>query len=345
MSKVTIKDIAQKAGVSVTAVSFAFNNPSRLGGATVQRILEVADELGYTPDPVARSMSTGRTGTLGILVPQPIPEIISNPFLPELIEGIGEACMRSGFSLMIVPPLEGSMKRAVSNVAVDGFVTLGLESHKATMMILQQRGTPFVTVDSDPIEGVPAVNVDDAMGAYDVMRHVLEAGHREITVLAIRSGKHGHYQEYAGTLRQRMDGYLTALQEYGLTLDGKHIQLVETASTVEGGISAFQKLWKTARHPTCIVAMSDVIAMGAMHSARQAGISVPNELSIVGFDDIPFAALMTPPLTTVGQQIRQKGKLAADLLVELIEGKPSESNHHLLPTRLVLRDTVCPPMR
>src|SRR5450759_2634184 len=101
-----IKDIAEKAGVSKTAVSFAFNNPNRLSEATVQQILKIAEEMGYNPDPVARSMSTGKTGTIGLLLPQPIPEIIRNPSMPEFIEGIGEVCNEASLSLLLVPPLK-----------------------------------------------------------------------------------------------------------------------------------------------------------------------------------------------------------------------------------------------
>ncbi len=219
MAKVNISDIAQQAGVSKTAVSFAFNNPGRLSQTTVAHIMKIAEELGYTPNPVARTLTTGRTGTIGLLVPQPIPEIIRNPFMPEFLEGIGEVCTQEGLSLMIVPPLKGSMRRAIENAAVDGFITLGLEEYKATMMVLRQRGVPFITVDSDPIEGVPAVNTDDENGAQQAMLHVLAAGHREITILAIRSGTQGHYEEYHGTLRLRMNGYLAALDQHGLTLE------------------------------------------------------------------------------------------------------------------------------
>ena len=214
MARINIKDIAERAGVSKTAVSFAFNNPERLPETRVRQILQIAEEMGYTPDPVARTLSTGRTGTIGILIPQPIPEIIRNPFMPEFLEGVGEICTEASLSLMIVPPLKGSIQRAVTNAAVDGFLTLGLEEYKATMAVLRQRGVPYVTVDSDPIDGVPAVNVDDENGAQAVMQHVLEAGHRQITILGIRSGKLGHYEEYAGTLRHRIDGYLSALSRW-----------------------------------------------------------------------------------------------------------------------------------
>jgi len=339
LGKITIKDIAQKAGVSITSVSFAFNNPDRLSEGTVQRILEAAEELGYIPDPIARSMNTRRTGTLGILVPQPIFEIVRNPFLAEFLEGVGEVCDTAGLSLMLVPPLEGSMRRAIVNAAVDGFLTLGLELYKATMVVLHHRGIPFVMVDSDPVEGIPVVNVDDESGARAAMNYVLECGHRDIAILGIRSDKGGHYREYTGTLKRRVSGYLSALEAYNLTVDDQRIRLVECPSTLKGGQQAFYEVWNMAQRPTVLVAMSDIIAVGAMDSARRSRVQIPQDLSVVGFDDIPLASLITPRLTTVAQPLRRKGKLAAQILVKYLEND-TPAVHHLLPTELMVRETV-----
>jgi alanine racemase len=338
MKKVGIKDIAQKAGFSKTTVSFAFNNPERLPETTVRRILETAEALGYSPDPVARSMSTGHTGTIGVLFPQSIPDVIRNPFIPEFLAGVGEICTREGFSLMMVPPLKGSIRRAIENAAVDGFITLGLEEHKGTMVVLRQRGVPFVTVDSDPIEGIPAVNIDDETGAKEAMLHVLAQGHRDIRILAIRSGKEGHYEEYHGTLHYRMNGYLAALAEYGLTLDRKHIRLIEGVCTEAGGEESFAAIWKGRTHPTAIVSMSDIMAIGVLNAAREAGVA-PQSLSVVGFDDIPMAASVNPPLTTVAQPHCKKGHLAAELLLKTVNGE-TDTPHYVLPTELVLRKSV-----
>jgi DNA-binding LacI/PurR family transcriptional regulator len=342
MKRIGINDIAKKAGFSKTTVSFAFNNPERLPEQTVRRILETAEELGYSPDPVARSMSTGHTGTIGVLFPQSIPDVIRNPFIPEFLAGVGEICTSEGFSLMLVPPLKGSIKRAIENAAVDGFITLGLEEYKAAMMVLRQRGVPFVTVDSDPIEGVPAVNIDDEAGAKEAMLHVLAQGHRDIRILAIRSGKEGHYEEYHGTLHYRMNGYLAALAEYGLTLDRKRIRLTEAVCTEDGGAESFTAIWKGHHRPTAIVSMSDIMAIGALNAAREAGVA-PQELSMVGFDDIPMAASVNPALTTVAQPHCKKGQLAAELLLKTINGD-GDTTHYVLPTELVLRKSVFPVM-
>jgi len=339
MAKVTIKEIARRAGVSKTSVSFAFNDPSRLSEATLQRILSIAEELGYTPDPIARSMTTKRTGCIGLLVPQPIPDVIRNPFFSEFLEGIGEVCKEAGLSLMLVPPLKGSIRRAVNDAAVDGFLTLGLETFRGTMMVLEQRGVPYVMVDSDPTPGISCVNIDDQGGARAAMAHVLHAGHRRVAILGIKSGKRGRYKEYAGTLRRRMEGYLAALSEAGLSMRSRDVHLVECDSHVNGGREGFQRLCRLKRRPTAIVTMSDIIAIGAMEAARELGVRVPDDVSIVGYDDIPATRWTRPRLTTVHQPIREKGKLAADLLVKLVEGG-TDSNHYVLPTSLVERESV-----
>ncbi|MCX6082180.1 MAG: substrate-binding domain-containing protein [Chloroflexi bacterium] len=342
MPKVNIKDIALKAGISKTAVSFAFNNPTRLSDTTLKHILAIAEEMGYSPNPVARSMSTGRTGAIGLLVPQPINEIVRNPHFPEFVEGIGEVCTLSGLSLMLVPPLKGSMRRAIDNAAVDGFLTLGLEEDKATMVVVRQCRVPFVTIDSDPIEGIPAINVDDNGGANQAMQYLLELGHRNIVILAIRSGKQARYQEYVGTLGARMRGYLTALDKYGLTINGRSVHLLECISTEDGGVEGFKALWRFRNKPTAIIAMSDIIAIGVIKAATASGLNVPKDLSVLGFDDIALASLIHPALTTVSQPSIEKGRQAASLLVKLIESTV-EPSHQILPTQLVIRESVCPP--
>ncbi len=338
--KVTIKDIARLAGVSTTSVSFAFNDPNRIGKETVQKILEVADELGYVPNPIARSMTTGKTGTLGILLPQPLHEMLSNPFLLDFLEGVGETCTADGYSLMLVPPLRGSIKRAIEYAAVDGFITLGLESEKSTMVLIRQRGVPFVTVDSDPVEGVPAVNVDDEVGAEALMNYILGEGHTKIAIVGIRSGKEGRYQEYVGTLRNRLDGYERALKSKGLDFSSPGIQLIESDSTtLSGGRSIFTKLCSAKKQPTAVISMSDIIAVGFIEQAKIDGYEIPDKYSISGFDDLSIARLISPPLTTVAQPIRLKGKTAADILVQLIQGEnvPLKT---ILKTELVIRESV-----
>lgn len=337
-SVTTIADIALRAGVSKTSVSYAFNDPSRLAQGTVARILAVADELGYSPNPVARSMSIGRTGTIGVLVPQPLPEVLKNPFFSEFLEGVADAAGKADLPIMLVPPVRGSMQHAVNGAAVDGFLTIGLESFRPSMHILERRGRPYVMVDGDPTEGVACVNVDDEGGAYSAMRHVLTKGHRDIGILGIRSPQRGRWQKYVGTLKRRMAGYTRALAEVGLSMESGSVRLTECEVSAEAGRSAFGRLWRS-RRPTALVAMGDLIAIGALEAARHAGLVLPDDLAIVGFDDIPEARWVSPALTTVRQPAREKGCVAAEMLIGLLNGTAAP-HHVMLETQLIERQSV-----
>jgi DNA-binding LacI/PurR family transcriptional regulator len=339
MPKVNISDIAEKAGVSKTAVSFAFNYPNRLAAQTLERILLVAEEMGYSPDPIARSMLTRKTGTIGLLLPQVIQEIAQNPYFTDVLAGIGEVCSHHGLSLMLVPPLKGSMRRAIDKAAVDGFLTLGLEESKTTMVVLRQRNVPFVTIDSDPIEGIPAVNVDDRKGAYEVMLHILSLGHCRITILPIRSGKQGHYEEYVGTLGARMQGYIQALAKFGLKPGSREVRVLECSNSELGGREGLRSILSSRRPPTAIVAMSDIIAFGILQEARSSGINIPGELSVVGFDDNLLSRLISPQLTTVSQPGVEKGQLAASLLLRNLMGE-EDISQIVLDTNLILREST-----
>lgn len=337
----TISDIARKAGVSKAAVSYALNDPSRLSAETVARIRAIAEELGYMPNPVARSMSLGRTSTIGVLVPQPLPEMLRNPFFSQFLEGVATAAARAELPILLVPPVRGSVERAVSSAAVDGFLTLGLETFRPTMHVLERRRLPYVMVDSDPVAGVACVNVDDEGGAYQAMRYVLDHGHRRIAILGIRSPQRGRWERYVGTLKRRMTGYRRALTEAGLRL-GEEVRLIECDVSEEGGRSGFRRAWARGPRPTALVAMSDAIALGALSAALQCGLRVPDDLSLVGFDDIPEAAWVQPALTTVSQPTREKGTTAAELLIALVN-RTGEPRHIQLETHLVRRATVAPP--
>ena len=339
MAKITISEIAQRAGVSKTAVSFAFNDPTRLPDETVQRILHIANELGYMPNPIARSLTSKRTGNIGLLFPQPMSEVLGNPYMLELLRGAASICDANGYTIMLVSPLLGSMKHAVSSAAVDGFLTIGLEHYKSTVRLLDQREMPYVMVDSEPYAGAPCVNIDDTSGSYAAMKHVLEQGHRKITILGIESGKFGEYTQYAGTLHSRIEGYRAALGEYGLEVDGETVRLVECACTREGGAHGLEECLRGNTQPTALVAMADIIALGALEAAAARGIPVPEELSIIGFDDLALAQWTNPPLSTVRQPVFEKGEYAIRLLLARIAGDNTVS-HHLLPTNLIVRQSV-----
>lgn len=339
--RVTAADVAEAAGVSRTAVSFAYNQPTRLAETTREHILKVADELGYRPDTLGRMLSSRTTAALGVLLPQPIPDVMENPYYAQFIVGVGQICDRDGMTLLLVPPLRDSMLKAIPYAAVDGFIVCGLETDRGEVAELRRRRIPFVLVDSERLEDAPSVEVSDRDGAEAMMRHLLELGHRRITVLAFEAGPDRPQRGYRGPLGRRVEGITAALADHGMTIDGADIDIVETPANRAGGYKAGREILTGKRPPTAIFALSDIIATGALDAAHDLGIEIPREVSIAGYDDQPEAAWVRPRLTTVQQAIESKGRVAADFLTAEIRGE-TRHPHQVLATTLIVRESTGP---
>ena len=341
MNRPTAAAVAAAAGVSRTSVSFAFNDPSKISAETLKRILEEAERLGYEPNPVARMLTRGTTQTLGLLLPQPIPEVLENPYYSLFMRGVGQVCHREGMTLLLTPPLRGSMLTAIPYAAVDGFVVSGLEVDRGEVAALRRRRVPFVLVDSDAPEGVPSVEVTDREGMAEMVRHVLDLGHRRIAFLSFESGPERDKIGYRGPLGRRIAGIADALGAAGLHLDSPGIELVELHCTRADGYRAARELLARPDRPTALVALSDILALGALDAARDAGLTVPDELTVTGYDDQPESSYTRPQLTTVRQSIEAKGRVAADFLIAAIKGDP-HNPHHVLHTALIARESSGP---
>ncbi|HKW59470.1 MAG TPA: LacI family DNA-binding transcriptional regulator [Candidatus Dormibacteraeota bacterium] len=336
MSRVTIADVASAAGVSKTAVSFAFNNPDRLAQATLERVLGVAHDLGYAPHPAARALSTRRSGTIGVLIPQRLSAVFANPFLSELIQGMGELCERHDLTLLLVPPLDGSLESAIRNASVDGFISLGLGPDDSALAVLDGLGIPTVLIDSEDSGAHPVVNVDDQGGAEAAANHLLQLGHRRLAIIVLPPAR--SQRTHTPTANRRLAGYRAAIDAAGAPAP-----LTVTAGiSVAAGMRAFELLPSGRQKPTGLLAMSDMAAIGVMNAAQARGVGVPIDLSVVGFDDLPVSAWTNPPLTTVRQPIVEKGRLAARMLIERMNGKGVESPSPL-KTNLVVRNSTSEP--
>ncbi len=334
--RVTIADVAQKAGVSPTAVSFAFHKPDELGATTVRRILSAAHELGYAPNPHARALLTHQVGVLGVLVPQAIHAIYANPFFASFFQGIGSICDDHGLGLLTVSPLQGALEQAIARAPVDGFIIVGLNEQHDEIRPLQKRRVPFVIVDGDA-EQVSSVNVDDVNGAYAAASYLLAHGHTDILVLTFET-PYGHLDDiFYGVGGRRLQGYHRAFREYGVPW--RDTWLVPSFSSIKGGAQSFEAAWDAGLRPTAVLTVSDAMALGVLQAATRRGLRVPNDLEIIGFDDIPLATLTQPPLSTVHQPIVEKGRTAAELLVAALE-RPAPPEQVLLGTQLLLRATT-----
>jgi alanine racemase len=333
LSRVTIAEVASAAGVSKTAVSFAFNAPDRLSSGTRDRIHRVAAELGYLPHPTARALSIRRSGSIGLLIPQSLTTVFANPFISELIRGLGEVFERHDLALLLVPPLNGSLEEAMRRAAVDGFISVGLSANDRALETLERMRVPAVFVDSDAPAGGVAVNVDDAAGAEAAATHLLGLGHRDLALIVLPPAR--AEKEVTPVVARRLAGYRAAVDAAG----APEPLLLRAEATLAAGAAAFEALATRRPRPTAVLAMSDMAALGVIDAARAAGVAVPEELSVVGYDDVPVAAWSTPPLTTVRQPTAAKARLAAELLIAQMTGRRADSPAPL-PTELVIRGTT-----
>lgn len=338
--RVRIADVAEAAGVSKTAVSFAFNSPDRLSEETAARIREIADELGYRPDPVARMLTQGKTRALGILTPQPLAVVFSNPFFGALCEGVGMAADLEGYGLYLISPLHGSLARAVSRASVDGLVAIGLTAGHPEIEEVRRTGLPLVLVDSLAMPEHSSVTIDDEAGAHAAATHLIELGHREFLVIAVEPPAPLVSASPDSITARRLAGYRSALSAAGIDLSDDQVET--EPATVAGGAAAFARAWSLGLRPTAVLAMSDAMAIGVIRAADERGLRVPEDLSVIGFDDVDVAAFVNPPLTTVHQPVRRKGEEAVRLLLAAIERRANGREQLRLDTHIVVRASTGP---
>ena len=248
---------------------------------------------------------------------------------------------QAGYGLLFVSPLHGSLVRALGRATVEGFVAVGLSEDHPEVEQIRRAGVPMVLVDGDAFPEHGSVESNDEAGARAAARHLLSLGHREFVVVGIEPPNMPGLFEYSPgptetVASRRLTGYRQGLELGGIVLAEERI--VVGPATFDGGVAAFRRVWEDELRPTAVLAMSDVMAIGVMWAAREAGLRVPEDLSIVGFDDLDVAPHANPPLTTVHQPIRQKGEESARLLLRMIASPDLERpEHKVLDTRLIIR--------
>jgi alanine racemase len=331
-----IADVAREAGVSKTAVSFAFNSPDRLSPDTAERIRAVADQLGYRPHPVARMLSQRQTLTIGVLTPQALSVIFSNPFFGAFSEGIAVAAEASGYALYFISPLHGSLARAMARATVDGVVAIGLSEDHPEVEQIRRAGVPIVLVDSTALPGHDSVEVDDIGGARAAAEHVIGLGHRDVLIIGVEPPVPSDPTDPGGVTGLRLRGYREAFAAIGADIPDERV--VVGPASIEGGMAALDTAWEDGIRPTAVLAMSDAMAIGAMRDRR---LQIPGDVSVVGFDDIDLAQHVDPPLTTVHQPIRRKGEEAVRLLLTVVQRRDQAlPEHRRLETRLIVRGST-----
>ncbi|MGW4463466.1 LacI family DNA-binding transcriptional regulator [Micromonospora sp. NPDC004704] len=348
--RVTLQTIADRVGVSRMTVSNAFSKPDQLSAALRERILDAAREVGYAgPDPAGRALAKGTTGAVGIVLTSSLrfafTDLVATSFLGAIAEQLGP----TGLALTLLTSSDDGDVIPARDVAMDGALVYSCDPTSTAVQYLTRRRLPLVYVDQDPVEGIPAANVDDRSGARAAAAHLIDLGHRRIGLLM--SGMHGVHglidpEDIAvdgHASRQRLLGWRDALDAAGIT----PLVARQDGSVPEQAKAGARLLLDRPDRPTAILCFSDAVAYGALQAAEELGIRVPAELSVVGFDDSPLASQLRPALTTVRQDVEAKGRVAAAALTRAIEdtraGRTVTAEHVLLPTELVVRDSTAPP--
>ncbi|MEJ3656400.1 LacI family DNA-binding transcriptional regulator [Actinomycetes bacterium KLBMP 9759] len=340
MGRVTLKTVAEKVGVSSMTVSNAFSRPDQLSAQLRERILAAAAELGYAgPDPAARTLARGTTGTVGILLTESLKHAFTDEISTAFLAAIADELTPSGFALTLLPATEPGPIVPARDVALDGALVYSCRTDSPALDWLRRRGLPLVFVDQAPMTGVPSVNIDDRGGARAAAQHLVDLGHRRVGLLTVGDEESTTRANDWHSSRERRLGWLDALEPVGATVtqaQAKHCNHDE-------GYELARKIL-TRDRPTALLCFSDAFAAGAVLAAEDLGLSVPGDLSIVGFDDNPLATRLRPALTTIDQDVTGKGRAAAKALTDAVrrhrEGAPAKVRHLTLPTRLVVRDST-----
>ncbi len=328
-----IKDVALRAGVSVTTVSHVVNGTRFVSETARQRVEKAVRELGYVPSAVARSLKHNTTRTFGMVIPNN-----SNPYFAEIIQGAEERCFAAGYNVILCnsnddPERQAAYLRVLAEKRIDGLIFVVTGSDAVVRATLGGINTPLVLLDRE-VTGVSGdlVKVNHVLGSQMATRHLLELGHPRVACI---SGPPG-----LSPSSQRRAGWKDALEQAGV--ERKENDLARGDFTARGGYLAMQTLLRRSPRPTAVFACNDLMAFGALAAAREAGIAVPQQLSIVGFDDIDLAAFSAPPLTTVAQPKQQIGTVAADLLLDRVSNARTDNRQMILDPELRVRASTAP---
>lgn len=326
----TILDVAREAHVSDATVSRVINNKGNVTPETQQRVTQAMMRLGYVANQQARSLVGGRSQVIGLLVSD-----VGNPYIGEVMYGIEEELARYHYDLLLYTTHRQKTKESTYVTTLcrglaDGLLLILPRNAEAYLKTLQELHFPHVLV-AEQMDSFTSTSVSCQhwQGGYEAAHYLIELGHRRIAYITGRADLQSSHE--------RLGAYKKALTDAGIPLDPDLIQ--EGDHTQSMGYACTQTLLALPDPPTAIVASNDPAAFGVMEAARERGVAIPDDLSVIGFDDIPAASQSHPPLTTIRQPVRKMGSLATRFLLELIEDPEKATEHVALPTELVLRQS------
>ncbi|ENM3751934.1 substrate-binding domain-containing protein [Vibrio cholerae] len=328
----TMKDIARLAGVSTSTVSHVINKSRFVSDEIAERVNNAAQQLNYAPSALARSLKMNRTKTIGMLV-----TTSTNPFFGEVVKGVERSCYHQGYNLILCNT-EGDNQRMKASIntllqkRVDGLLLMcsTLEGERLDVFD-RYPDIPIVVMDWGPILFASDKIQDNSLqGGYMAAKHLIESGHKEIGCITGPLIRH--------QAQMRYEGYKRALAEAGIAINPDWI--VESDFECEGGYQAFEKLYQRGKLPSALFVSNDMMAMGVIQAASQRGLRVPDDLSLIGYDDVHIAKFMTPALTTIHQPKYRLGKAAVDTLLYRLENPDTTAQVVQLEPTLVVRNSV-----
>ncbi|KGX88096.1 LacI family transcription regulator [Pontibacillus halophilus JSM 076056 = DSM 19796] len=331
---VTIYDIAKKTGYSVTTVSKVLNNYKHVSHKTRKAILDAVEEMGYLPNSHARTLTTKKSWTIGVIFIESLGVGMRHPFFSAVIESFRKDVEVLGYDLLFASRMINNQQMSYLEQfkyrGVDGVVIVSSLFDDPQVEELLESSIPTVVIDLNVREAA-VVHSDNFKGSYEATEYLYSLGHRRIAHIA------GHATTFAG--QERRNGFYTSLTSLGLEVPDSYVVDGEFFSK-EGGYKAMNQLLQLSEPPTAVYAAGDMLAIGAMEAVKEAGLSVPDDLSIIGFDDIELSQYVMPPLTTVRQDTTMIGQEAATLLLHQINTGEEVTDSIVIPVTLVKRGSV-----
>ena len=335
VNKTTLKDVAKMAGVSSAAVSYALSGKRTISEETKKRVFDAIEKLDYVPDLNAQSLSTRDSKLIGVVVPQTEKNdrlMFQNNFYSEVLGSIEYYARQNGYHVIIsATNANESYLTLAKKRNLDGIIVIGMYPDEFYSQ-MKKTQIPIVLIDSYTSDHYyDNIRIDDAYGSYLATTYLLDKGHKDIAFFA------GQLKE-KGVMNKRLQGYKQALQEHNIEYKEEYV--FEGQIDYESGVMMADKLIKKKYPVTAIACAADILAIGALKAIYEAGLQVPNDISLIGFDNLEISQYLTPGLTTIKQEISLKGQKAVELLLKHIENPDLSKQEEILPLQIIERDSV-----
>jgi LacI family transcriptional regulator len=341
LKNTSIKDIAKEAGVAISTVSYVVNKKDLVADKTKKKVLKAIEKLGYEPNFIARSLRTKKTSTIGVIVYD-----ISNPFVAQIVRGMEEIVKIRGYIMVLGCTFNDSSEEerqinVMINQFIDGLLIIGGSDNEKIYKKIIIRKIPLVFVDRE-LEKFPSISVivDNVMAMEKAVDYLYSMGHRDIGYIS-------YPVEKQTTIRQRYAGYIKGLKKNNLPFNPDYVIIDERftdkeleSKDMDITFKLMQQFIKSKKLPTAFITISDIIAYGLIKALKENNVNVPDDVSVVGFDNIIFDDYVSPPLTTIEQPKKNMGTAGMNLLLDIIEGKNIENKKIVLPTEIIIRQSV-----